>query len=128
MTWDEIYERAEDKPCGSDELNAKDEARFEVGSLVMEKENYDIETAEIPEEEVEYYCDLYDIRFDEDGKISSYKIKQGKENRVRCECRECIYLITSDEDRFFCGCEESYQYELEVDEDDSCIFSKDEEE
>ena len=69
MTWDEIYQRAEDKPYGSDELDAKDEARYEVQQFVLEQENYDLETAEIPEEEVDYYCEKYDIFFDEQGHI-----------------------------------------------------------
>ena len=72
MTWDDIYVRAEDCACRSYELNAKDNARYEVGQLVFEKEGYDLETAEIPEEEVEYYCDLHSIVFNDNGNIRTY--------------------------------------------------------
>ena len=69
LTWDDIYIRADGKGFGSDELEAKDNARYEVQQFVIEKENYDLETAEIPEEEVDYYCDKYDIFFDGRGHI-----------------------------------------------------------
>jgi hypothetical protein len=72
MTWDEIYERAEDTACGDWRLNAKDEARWQVKCLVLEKENYDIDKAEIPEDEVDYYCGLHDIKFDDYGNIDTY--------------------------------------------------------
>ncbi len=74
MTWDEIYERADDCPCGSPELRAKDNARWQVRKLVLEKENIDIENAECPEEEVDYYSGLWNIRFDNYGSISYYEI------------------------------------------------------
>ena len=72
MTWNEIYERADGTCCGDFKLRAKDTARWEVRELVLEKEDYDIETAECPEDEVDYYCDLHDIRFYEDGSIDRY--------------------------------------------------------
>lgn len=74
MTWNDIYERAIDKGCGEPELKAKDNARWQVRELVLEKENYDIETAEIPENEVDYYCGLYCIEFNSNGNIRSYMI------------------------------------------------------
>lgn len=74
MTWDEIYERAEGCAFGSNELIAKDNARWEVRNLVLEKEKYDIETAEIPEEEVDYYTDLWNIEFYDNGDIKYYEI------------------------------------------------------
>lgn len=74
MTWDEIYERAEDCGYGSEELDAKDEARYQVQQLVLEKENVDIEEAECPEEEVDYYTGLWNIRFDENGNITYYEM------------------------------------------------------
>ena len=74
MTWDEIYERAEDCGYRSEELDAKDEARYQVQQLVLEKENVDIEEAECPEEEVDYYTGLWNIRFDENGNITYYEM------------------------------------------------------
>ena len=71
MTWNEIYERAEDTGCGDPRLQAKDEARFQVGQLVKERENIDIEETECPEEEVDYYAEAWNIQFDENGNIIS---------------------------------------------------------
>lgn len=74
MTWDEIYKRADDCAYGDDELEAKDNARWNVGDLVYEKLGLDIEETECPEAEIDYYTELWDIEFDEDGHITSYKI------------------------------------------------------
>ncbi len=74
MTWDEIYERAEETGYGDPRLKAKDEARYQVGQLVLEKEGIDIEEAEVPEEEVDYYAGLWNIRFDENGNIDYYEL------------------------------------------------------
>ena len=72
MTWDEIYRRADDCGYGSDELTAKDNARWDVRNLVLEKEDYDLEEAECPEDKVDYYCGLHEIRFYPDGRIDTY--------------------------------------------------------
>lgn len=74
MTWDEIYERANDKGYGSDELTAKDQARWEVRNLVLEKERVDIEEEECPEDEVDYYTNMWNIQFNENGNITYYEI------------------------------------------------------
>ena len=74
MTWDEIYERADGCGYGSDELTAKDTARWQVRNLVLDKENIDIEEAECPEDEVDYYTGLWNIRFDENGNIQYYEV------------------------------------------------------
>ena len=74
MTWDDIYDRADDCAYGSDELTAKDEARWQVRNLVLEKKNVDIENAECPEDEVDYYAGLWNVRFDENGNIKCYEI------------------------------------------------------
>lgn len=74
MTWDEIYDRADDCGYGSDELTAKDNARWQVRNLVLDKENLDIEEAECPEDEVDYYVGLWNIRFDTEGNIEYYEI------------------------------------------------------
>lgn len=73
MTWDEIYERADDMPYGSDELRAKDHARWQTRNLVLDRTGYDIENAECPEDEVDHYVNLWDIKFNESGDIVSYK-------------------------------------------------------
>ena len=69
MTWDEIYERADGKGYGSDELTAKDNARAAVRNLVLDIEDIDIEDAECPEDEVEYYAKRWHLHFDESGNI-----------------------------------------------------------
>lgn len=74
MTWNEIYERAIDTACGDYRLIAKDNARQEVRELVLKVHKYDIETVEIPENEVDYYSELHNIRFYENGFISYYSI------------------------------------------------------
>ena len=52
-TWDEIYERAIDTVCGSPELRAKDEARFQLEEIINRVKGYDINTCECPEEEID---------------------------------------------------------------------------
>jgi len=70
-TWDELYERAEDKPCMSPELKAKDEARYEVRNLILDLNGPDLENTEIPEEQIDDYCKSFDIRFNGNGSIVS---------------------------------------------------------
>lgn len=68
-TWDEIYQRADGCCCGEDKLNAKDNARENVRWLALEWGEDDLEKAECPGDEVDYYCDKYNILFDENGHI-----------------------------------------------------------
>lgn len=68
-TWDEIYERADGCCFGEDNLKAKDNARENVRWLAIEYGEDDLENAECPEDEVEHYCDKYNILFDEMGHI-----------------------------------------------------------
>ena len=79
--WDDLYNRALDKPFGSIELTAKDEARDFFRWEILEKEGYDIEKCECPEEEidafiekssVEYLFDFKGNHIEYDGQI--YKI------------------------------------------------------
>lgn len=72
-SWDEIYERAEGAACGDCRLKAKDEARWQVGRLMVENEEPDPENDECPEESIEEYCYRHDIRFDEIGNIVGYE-------------------------------------------------------
>lgn len=68
-TWDEIYQRADGCCFGEDNLNAKDNARENVRWLALEWGEDDLEKAECQEDEVDYYCDKYNILFDENGHI-----------------------------------------------------------
>ena len=68
-TWDEIYQRADGCCFGEDNLNAKDNARENVRWLALEWGEDDLEKAECPKDEVDYYCDKYNILFDENGHI-----------------------------------------------------------
>lgn len=68
-TWDEIYKRADGCCFGEDNLKAKDNARENVRWLALEWGEDDLEKAECPEDEVDYYCDKYNILFDENGHI-----------------------------------------------------------
>lgn len=68
-TWDEIYDRAEDKACFSSELKAKDEARGQVRDFAIEHGYEDLEDVECPEERVDEYCNMFGIMFDENGNI-----------------------------------------------------------
>lgn len=68
-TWDEIYERAEGAACGEPALRAKDEARWQVRWYAINHGEDDLEESEIPEEDVEYYSDKFNIIFDEYGNI-----------------------------------------------------------
>lgn len=71
-TWDDLYERADDKCFGSPELQAKDTARWEVRNFAMEQGCNDLENEECPEDFVEDYCKKFGILFDEKGNILSY--------------------------------------------------------
>ena len=68
-TWNEIYAAAEGCGCGESGLKAKDNARENVRCFALERGEADLEKAECPEDEVEYYCDKYSILFDVDGHI-----------------------------------------------------------
>lgn len=74
MIWDEIYKNADGMACGSDELDAKDEARYQVGQLVLDELGIDIEKSEIPEEKVDFYAEKWNIIFDKEGNIVNYEI------------------------------------------------------
>ena len=73
MTWDDLYNAATEKGFGDIELKAKDEARHQVRNFVMELGALDPEEDECPEEAVESYCDLLNIRFDTSGNIIGFK-------------------------------------------------------
>ena len=73
-TWDDLYRLAEDTGCGDPRLKAKDEAREQVREFAIDFcGERDLEEDEIPEDTVDYFCEKYDIRFDEDGNIIDTK-------------------------------------------------------
>lgn len=70
--WNELFDRANGKSWFNDELKAKDEARNQVRKLVLSKGYEDLDGAECPEDEVDSYCRIFDVRFDEHGNITRY--------------------------------------------------------
>lgn len=72
-TWDELFEKAMETGFGEPALKAKDEARGQVVDIVRQHLGIDIETSECVEDEIDFYCEEYEIFFDERGNIlSSY--------------------------------------------------------
>lgn len=70
-SWDDLYERAEGAACGDPELRAKDNARAILEEIIKEKTGNDINTYEIPEEEIEDFLKKSEEEywFDEDGNL-----------------------------------------------------------
>ena len=70
-TWDKLYERADGAACGSQELNAKDNARWELGEVIKRITDIDIETCESAEAEIDWFLNEMDTEylFDEDGNL-----------------------------------------------------------
>ena len=73
-SWDEIYERAENTPFGSPELSAKDEARHQLGVLILEEKGVNVEDTELfdsAEEEIDNFLKVRseNVWFDEYGNI-----------------------------------------------------------
>lgn len=77
-TWDDIYDRAIDAGYGDDTLTAKDEARWQVRDFVLDLGDDDIEDAECPEYEIDFYCKEYSILFDINGNIVKANEKRGR--------------------------------------------------
>lgn len=69
FTWGMLYERADGCACNSPELRAKDEARYEVGHMMIDLGYEDPEGTECPEDVIEDFCDAKGIKFDEYGSI-----------------------------------------------------------
>ncbi len=78
-TWDGIYDRANGKGYGDDELTAKDNARWNVRNLAINNGYSDLEETECPEDMVEFYCEEFDILFDENGNIIEHSLEIEKE-------------------------------------------------
>lgn len=73
LSWDDIFWRANDCGYGSDELKAKDEARYQLTCLINDECGYDIEECECPEDEIDLFLGNRDtpVFFDEYGNIVS---------------------------------------------------------
>lgn len=74
MTWDELCDRADGETFGSSALSAKDEARYQIGCLIMERRGIDIENSELcecAEEEIENFLAEHPEynNFDERGNL-----------------------------------------------------------
>lgn len=68
-TWDDIFCRADGAVFGEPALKAKDEARWQVRGLAMERGYGDLDKEECPEEWVEEYCNKWNLVFDDRGNI-----------------------------------------------------------
>lgn len=75
-SWNEICDRADGSAHLSPELKAKDEARWQVGRLMVDNGESDPEHDETPEESIERYCERFCIRFDESGNIAGYELPE----------------------------------------------------
>ena len=70
-TWDDLYERAIGCAFLSDELNAKDNARYELQNLILSEDGYDIEKCECPEDEIDSFLFKREmpVLFNENGNL-----------------------------------------------------------
>lgn len=77
FTWDDLYDRADDKSYGSPELIAKDEAREELRNVIMESEGYDIDECECPEDEIDAFLNSSPNQylFDNNGNLIRTQMK-----------------------------------------------------
>ena len=65
----EIYDNTDNAPHLSPELKAKDEARYQANQYAMKHGEPDAESFDCPEEQIEYYCDKFNLFFDINGNI-----------------------------------------------------------
>lgn len=89
-SWDELYDAATDKPCGSLELKAKDAARWETRAFAMEQGFGDLELEECPEDCVEYYSDKFGLLFNERGYIVAHNLTQPPSNQQDVDGKEGV--------------------------------------
>lgn len=86
-TWNEIYAAAEGCGCGESGLRAKDNARENVRCLALERGEADLEEAECPEDEVEYYSKgLYSVTANE--RIAKAKARCSKADKAFAEAKK----------------------------------------
>lgn len=62
-TWDDLYERADEKGFGDPELTAKDNARAELTIIIEAVCGYNIDECEIPEEEIDNFLEEMNKEF-----------------------------------------------------------------
>lgn len=68
-SWSEICDNADNAPHLSPKLKAKDEARYQANQYAMKHGEPDAESFDCPEEQIEYYCDKFNLFFDINGNI-----------------------------------------------------------
>lgn len=68
-SWAEILNNAADKHHLSPELKAKDEARYQANKYAIEHGEPDADSFDCPEEQIEYYCDKFNMFFDINGNL-----------------------------------------------------------
>lgn len=68
-SWYEICNNAADKPHLSPELKAKDEARYQANQYAIEHGEPNADSFDCPEEQIEYYCDKFNLFFDINGNV-----------------------------------------------------------
>ena len=68
-SWSEIRDNAANAPHLSPKLKAKDEARYQANQYAIEHGEPDAESFDCPEEQIEYYCDKFNLFFDINGNI-----------------------------------------------------------
>lgn len=68
-SWGEIFNNADNAPHLSPELKAKDEARYQANQYAMKHGESDAESFDCPEEQIEYYCDKFNLFFDINGNL-----------------------------------------------------------
>lgn len=74
FTWNELYQRAMEKSYGDPELEAKDNARYEIG-IIAEQYGVNIEEDECPEDAIDFFLAEHKEldRFDIDGHMINEK-------------------------------------------------------
>lgn len=68
-SWSEICNNADNAPYLSPELKAKDEARYQANQYAMEHGEPDADSFDNPEEQIEFYCDKFNMFFDINGNL-----------------------------------------------------------
>lgn len=90
-TWNEIFERANNKAYGSEELVAKDTAREHIRSVIKEYTGRDVETDESPEEIIEQFTLNIKVLFDIRGNVVNIDVSS-----YDAEALEQSWRITSE--------------------------------
>ena len=83
FTWDDLYDRADGKGFGTPELKAKDNARWELENIILQKTGLDVNTCEVPEDAIENFLSKQNEKylFDENGNL----MDNAEENNIKVE-------------------------------------------